>query len=146
MEAGLRKALALIISELNGWVTVAIKMLPNLVVAIIVLAIIAKLSRPLAKSVSRAVLRVSGYRHLSGLADTVTRLAVIVLAILLALDVLKLDRAVASVLAGVGILGIALGFASQDIASNFISGILLHFIQPFNIDDLIRCGEFLRRG
>ena len=143
MGAGLKKALALLISELNGWVALAIKMLPNLVVAIIVLVIIAKLSRPLANAVARAVLRVSGYRHISMLAETITRLAVIILAILLALDVVKLDRAVASLLAAVGILGIALGFASQDIASNFISGILLHFIHPFNIDDLIRSGEFL---
>ena len=43
----------------------------------------------------------------------------------------------ASLLAGVGIMGIALGFASQDVASNFLSGILLHFIHPFSIDDLI---------
>ncbi len=46
-------------------------------------------------------------------------------------------------LAGVGILGIAFGFASQDIAANFMSGILLHFIHPFRIDDFIKSGEFL---
>jgi small conductance mechanosensitive channel len=117
-------------------------MLPNLVVAIMVLVIIAKLSRPLAKSIGRAVLRFSGYRHIAGLAAAMTRLALLLLAIILALDVLQLDRAVASLLAGVGILGIALGFASQDVASNFISAILLHFIHPFGIDDLIRSGEF----
>ena len=71
-----------------------------------------------------------------------TRLAVITLGIILALDVLNLDRAVASMLAGVGILGIAFGFASQDIAANFMSGILLHFVHPFRLDDLIKSGEF----
>jgi small-conductance mechanosensitive channel len=74
---------------------------------------------------------------------TLTRLAVIACGIILALDVLNLDRAVASLLAGVGIIGIAFGFASQDIAANFMSGILLHFIHPFRLDDLIRTGEFL---
>ena len=72
-----------------------------------------------------------------------TRLAVITVGIILALDVLNLDRAVASLLAGVGILGIAFGFASQDIAANFMSGILLHFVHPFRIDDFIKSGEFL---
>ena len=71
-----------------------------------------------------------------------TRLTLITVGIILALDVLNLDRAVASLLAGVGILGIAFGFASQDIAANFMSGILLHFIHPFRIDDLIRSGDF----
>ena len=144
MDPGLslEKALAQLINKLNGWATLTIKMLPNLVVAIIVLVIIVKLSRPMAKLVARAVMRISGYRHIARLTATMTRLAVITVGIILALDVLNLDRAVASLLAGVGILGIAFGFASQDIAANFMSGILLHFIHPFRIDDFVNSGEF----
>jgi small conductance mechanosensitive channel len=144
MEAGLglEKALGQLINKLNGWGTLTIKMLPNLVVAVIILVIIARVSRPLAKLVARAVLRVSGYRHIARLSATMTRLVVITVGIILALDVLNLDRAVASLLAGVGIIGIAFGFASQDIASNFMSGILLHFIHPFRLNDLIKSGEF----
>ncbi len=137
MEAGLKKALALLIVKLKGWLSLSVTMLPNLVVALIFLAIISRLSRPLSIWVDRAVLRFSGYRHLAGLAGAITRLAVFILAIILALDVLKLDRAVASLLAGIGILGIALGFASQDVASNFLSGVILHFTNPFSLDDLI---------
>ena len=138
----LQKALAQLIIKLNGWLTLTIKMLPNLVVAVIILVIIAKLTRPLAKLMARAVMRFSGYRHIARLTATMTRLAVFMAGIILALDVLNLDRAVASLLAGVGILGIAFGFASKDIVANFMSGILLHFIHPFRIDDLIRSGEF----
>ena len=143
MEAGLslEKALTQLINKLNGWVTLTIKMLPNLVVAVILLVIIVKLSRPIAKLVARAVMRLSGYRHIARLTATMTRLVVITIGIILALDVLNLDRAVASMLAGVGILGIAFGFASQDIVANFMSGILLHFIHPFRLDDLIRSGD-----
>ena len=145
MEAGLSlgKVLTQLINKLENWLTVGVKMLPNLVVALIVLAIIIKISRPLAKLAARAVIRFSGYKHIARLTATMTRLTVITVGIILALDVLNLDRAVASMLAGVGILGIAFGFASQDIAANFMSGILLHFVHPFRIDDFIRCGEFL---
>jgi len=139
----LQKAVGQLITKLDGWATLTIKMLPNLVVAVILLVIIVKLSRPLAKLVARAVMRFSGYRHIARLTATMTRLAVITVGIILALDVLNLDRAVASLLAGVGILGIAFGFASQDIAANFMAGILLHFIHPFRIDDFIKSGEFL---
>ncbi len=138
----LQKALAQVVNKLEGWGVLTIKMLPNLVVAIFVLVIIVKLSRPTAKLVARAVIRVSGYKHIARLTATMTRLAVVTVGIILALDVLNLDRAVASLLAGVGILGVAFGFASQDIAANFMSGILLHFVHPFRIDDLIKSGEF----
>jgi small conductance mechanosensitive channel len=138
----LNKALGQLIDKLTGWAILFIKMLPNLVVAVIVLVIITKSSQPIARLVGRAVVRITGHRHIARLMATMSRLAVIAVGIILALDVLNLDRAVASLLAGVGILGIAFGFASQDIAANFMSGILLHFIHPFRLGDLIRCGDF----
>jgi small conductance mechanosensitive channel len=138
----LNKAVGSLIDKLTGWAILFIKMLPNLVVAIIVLVIISKASQPIARLVGRAVVRLTGHRHIARLMATMSRLAVIAVGIILALDVLNLDRAVASLLAGVGILGIAFGFASQDIAANFMSGILLHFIHPFRLGDLIRCGDF----
>ena len=145
METGLSlaKALTQLLDKLEHWLILTVKMLPNLVVAIIVLVIIIKLSRPIAKLAARAVMRFSGYRHIARLTATMTRLAVITVGLILALDVLNLDRAVASLLAGVGILGIAFGFASQDIAANFMAGILLHFVHPFRLDDFIKSGEFL---
>jgi len=69
------------------------------------------------------------------------RLLIVALGIVLALDVMNLDRAVASLLAGVGILGIAIGFASQDLAANFISGIVLHFEHPFRLNDRVHLGD-----
>ena len=48
----------------------------------------------------------------------------------------------ASLLAGIGILGVAFGFASQDIAQNFIAGALLIFWRPFRAGDLIKRGDF----
>jgi small conductance mechanosensitive channel len=145
MEANLNmgQAVGLLLKRLNDWATVIIKMLPNLVVAIFVLVIIAKLRHSIARLVERAVFKVSGHRHIARLMAALTRLAVIATGVILALDVLNLDRAVASLLAGVGILGIAFGFASQDIAANFMAGVLLHFVHPFRMGDLIKSGEFL---
>lgn len=57
-----------------------------------------------------------------------------------ALSVLQLDDAVTSLLAGVGILGLALGFAFQDIAANFVSGILMAIRRPFQEGDIIDTG------
>lgn len=46
------------------------------------------------------------------------------------------------VLAGAGIAGIALAFALQDIASNYISGILMGFRNPFSLGDEIVTGDY----
>jgi small conductance mechanosensitive channel len=43
------------------------------------------------------------------------------------------------------VLGIALGFAFQDIAANFVSGVLLAMRRPFRIGDLIETNDFLGR-
>ncbi|MGC2692248.1 MAG: mechanosensitive ion channel family protein [Desulfobaccales bacterium] len=139
----MEKALEQLINKLNSWFTLAVKMLPNLIVAIMVVVIVIKLSNPLATLVGRAIVRITRQRHIARLFATMTRLIAITLGIILALNVMNLDRAVASLLAGVGILGIAFGFASQDIAANFMSGILLHFVHPFRLDDFILSGEFL---
>jgi small conductance mechanosensitive channel len=142
-DLSLGKAVGLLLNRLHDWATITIKMLPNLVVAIFVLVVISRLRHPIARLVERAVFRVSGHRHIARLMAALTRLAVIATGLILALDVLNLDRAVASLLAGVGILGIAFGFASQDIAANFMAGVLLHFVHPFRMGDLIKSGEFL---
>lgn len=143
METGisLTKAAQQLIAKLNGWFTGTVRMLPNLVVAIIVLIIIVKLSHPIARLVGRALLRLTRQRHIARILAILVRLLIVVLGIILALDVMNLDRAVASLLAGVGILGIALGFASQDLAANFISGIVLHFEHPFRLGDRVHLGD-----
>ena len=55
----------------------------------------------------------------------------------IALALLKLDKAVISVLAGVGIVWLALGFAFQDIAANFVAGFIMAVKRPFKAGDLV---------
>lgn len=49
----------------------------------------------------------------------------------------QLGISLAPLLAGAGILGVALGFASQTSVSNIISGLFLIAEQPFKVDDII---------
>lgn len=136
------KLSSLVANKVLGWFTVTVKMLPNLVVALIVLIIIWLLSIPVTNSVRNGVQRLTERRQIAKLLSRIARLGLIAVGIILALDVLKLDKAVASVLAGAGILGFAITFASQDIAANFMAGFLLTFIHPFRVGDLIRSKDF----
>lgn len=47
----------------------------------------------------------------------------------------------ASILASLGVFGLAIGFAAQDILSNIISGLFIFWDKPFVIDDLIEIND-----
>ncbi len=66
-----------------------------------------------------------------------SRIAVLSMCVLGALSLLHLDKAVTSMLAGVGVMGLALGFAFQDIAANFMSGFMMAIHRPFKVGDLV---------
>lgn len=65
---------------------------------------------------------------------------VVAIGVYIALRTIGLD--LGPVLAGAGIVGIALAFALQDIAENYISGILMGFRNPFSPGDEIVSGDF----
>jgi len=69
-------------------------------------------------------------------------LGIVALGILLALDRLGWSQAALSFLAGLGIVGIAIGFALQDIVKQFAAGVLLLMLRPFNIGDHVKIGVF----
>ena len=113
----------LIFNKLERWVQTFIKMLPNLILAVLVLAaayFVAKLIRRLSYKMT---LRISKSDSVSSVVSVIMQTMAILFAFTIALDILKLDKAVSSLLAGVGIIGLALGFAFQDLSANFISGL-----------------------
>jgi small-conductance mechanosensitive channel len=64
----------------------------------------------------------------------------IFLAIILALSAANVD--VTTVVASLGVAGVAVGFALKDIIENFISGILLLFARPFALGDQVKLGDY----
>lgn len=117
-------------------------MLPNLVVAAIVLTLFVLLARLVKKLVSRLVLRLSDSPALAGLISSLTYFFFLFIGLFIALDVLKLEKTVSSLLAGAGIIGLALGFAFQDLTANFISGIFITFRKPFEVGHQIETNGF----
>ncbi|MCL4503443.1 MAG: mechanosensitive ion channel family protein [Deltaproteobacteria bacterium] len=142
MAMDFEKMAALIFEKIGGWLTVAVKMLPNLVVMVFVLIFFWIISLVLAQVALNSTRRISKQEHLARLMGRLAKWAVIAVGVVLALDVLHLDKAVASLLAGIGILGVAIGFASKDIAANFMAGMLLTLIPPFRVGDLIKSQNF----
>jgi len=128
----------LILGKIEEWVRTAIIMLPNIVTAIIIVVVgylLAKLARNL---IGRGMKRVTRHSALLSLITTTVYTAIILVFCFLALGVLNLDRTVTTLLAGAGIIGLALGFAFQDIMANFMSGVIMAIRKPFKEGDLIQ--------
>jgi small-conductance mechanosensitive channel len=85
---------------------------------------------------------VSANKTVINLLETIISISIIGIGVFIALSILKFDDAVTSLLAGAGIIGLALGFAFQDIASNFISGVILSIRHPFGIGDIISTNDY----
>ena len=76
------------------------------------------------------------------LLETLTFFAVMVLGLFAALGILQLDKTVTSLLAGAGILGLAVSLAFQETIVNVIAGIGIAVREPILPGDLVRVGEF----
>jgi len=132
-----------LVDKLQGWVEGLILLLPNFIAAVLIV-LIAGFAARLARRAVRGVLdRTSSYGQVNHLLATVVYVIVLAVGIFIALGVLELDKAVTSLLAGAGIIGLALGFAFQDLAANFIAGILLSIRRPFVVGDIIETGDYM---
>ena len=138
----LNQALNDAVTKVTEWIEGLVRSLPEIVAAVLVLFLFSLLARGLRSIVRGVAGRVTQSGSLRDLAGTGAYVAVWGLGLFLALGVLDLDRTVTSLLAGVGIVGLALGFAFQDIAANFVSGILLNIRRPFVDGDLIETNDF----
>jgi small conductance mechanosensitive channel len=138
----LNDAYGIVQNKVEDWITTFIEMLPNIVVALFVLILFYVIGKIMRKAVSNLLAKVTENKTITSLLETIISIAIIGIGIFIALSVLQLDGAVTSLLAGAGIIGLALGFAFQDIASNFISGVILSVRHPFGIGDIIETNDF----
>jgi small conductance mechanosensitive channel len=77
------------------------------------------------------------------LVDNVYKTLAVVTTIILAANQLGIN--ITAPLAGLGIAGLAIGFAAQDSLSNIIAGFLIFFDKPFRVGDHITLGDYYGR-
>ncbi|WP_231569801.1 mechanosensitive ion channel family protein [Hymenobacter sp. APR13] len=136
------KAFTMLSRKLIGWGQEFIVMLPNLLIAALVLVATLYAARLVKRGVTTVFPRISHSAALRDLVATLSYVVVLLIGLFFVLEVLNLQKTVTSLLAGVGIIGLALGFAFQDIAANFISGIILVLQRPFTVGDVIKTNDY----
>lgn len=135
----------LIMLPLNfSWDTIleaVLNFLPRLGAAALILLATHLLSRWLTRLLRNSLERGQRDPELIVLLEMLARLGILAVGIILALEQIAPGR-FTSLVAGLGIGGIAIGFGLQDIINNFISGILILLQQPFEIGDRIEVSDF----
>jgi small conductance mechanosensitive channel len=116
--------------------SIAAAVLPKLAAAILVFLAFLILLR-MVQPALRAVLRRANFApaliHL--LVDGVVRGAVLIIGLVMAASQLGIN--IAAALAGLGVLGIAVGFAAQETIANMIAGFLIFWDRPFKVGDWV---------
>jgi len=135
-------AYGIVVGKVEEWIKGFFELLPNMVVALFVLILFYVLGKLARRAVGNLLGRVTDNKTITNLLETIIGIAIIGIGVFIALSVLQLSGAVTSLLAGAGIIGLALGFAFQDIASNFISGVILSIRHPFGLGDIIQTNDF----
>jgi small conductance mechanosensitive channel len=138
----IHKALNLLFDKLELWVRHLVLMLPNLVIALLVLVLTFILARFIRRSVENILPRFSHSLALNNLVSALVYTGALLIGFFFVLSILQLDKTVTSLLAGIGIFSLALGFAFQDIAANFISGVIIAIRKPFGVGDVVESNDY----
>lgn len=139
----INEAYNLLSDKLESWLQALILILPNFVLAALILTCFYFLAKGIKALILKFIPKVSHIETINRLIATIIYVAIICVGLFIALSVLQLDKAVTSILAGAGIIGLALGFAFQDIAANFIAGIMLSFRRPFEKGHIIESQDYM---
>lgn len=131
--------------KIGAWLAGAIQALPNLVVAVIILVVFVFVAQFARNWSYRLLGRVSEYRAVNRLLSTLAFAVLLALGATIALTVLNLGTAVASILGAAGILGLAIGFAAQNTVENLIAGILISVRRPIREGDLVEAHDVFGR-
>ena len=133
----------IISNKIENWAIDLIHILPNIVLAAVILALGIFLSNVVKRLARRLLIKMYDTPTLANLFTTIIYFTCIGITLFTVLTVLKLDKAVTSILAGAGILGLALAFAFQDIAANFISGIFISVRKPLKVGDIVKLSDYM---
>lgn len=113
--------------------------LPYIAIALIVLVVTWIVARFAAKIADLLIGRTEIRPSLKALIDTLVKLGIWLIGIMVAAIVVMPDLTPGSLFAGLGIGAVAIGFAFQDIFENFLAGVLIMLREKMRIGDVIEC-------
>ncbi|WGF91910.1 mechanosensitive ion channel family protein [Aequorivita marisscotiae] len=123
--------------KLDGWLDAIILKLPNFALAIVIMVISYFIAKGIKKFSYRVLFKKVSDDSIKQVLSKLIYAIVLLIGFFIALGVMQLDKVLTSVLAGAGVMGLAIGFALQGTLGNTVSGFMLSFQPKVRIGDFI---------
>lgn len=130
------------LDTIQGMIRGFIALLPLLVIGIIVFFLFHLLARWARSLVRRFNEHRGGQTNAGILLGKLTQWVIVIFGLLVALTIVLPGFDPSTLVAALGLSGLAIGFAFKDIAQNFLAGILILVTNPFRVGDQIKVGDF----
>lgn len=126
-----------VLDKLSGWAESIVLKVPNFVLAIITFIIFWYVAKYLSHFLKKVLLKKVAQESIKSIIARTSFIAVVMIGFFTSLAILDLDKVLTSVLAGAGVLGLAIGLALQGTLHNTFSGFILSFLPNIKIGDWI---------
>lgn len=117
--------------------------LPKITLALLLFVVVAFLAGRISRFLRYRLNKKAHDQLFTSFIAKITRYTLLALGLMLTLQILDLAGIAGGLLAGAGVSALIIGFAFKDIGENFLSGIILAFDRPFNLDDTILINDFM---
>lgn len=126
-------------NSIEGMVKGLIAALPTLAIGLIILLVTWFIAKFAIRFADMLIGKTDMRPSLKQLVDTLVKLAIWIVGLMIAATVMMPGLTPASLIAGLGIGAVAIGFAFQDIFENFLAGVLIMLREKMRIGDVIEC-------
>lgn len=133
----LSRAFEKIMDKLYGWGEDIILATPNFLLAIVIFVAFWYVGKYLGHFIKKVLLQKVGQESIKAILARTAFIITVLIGFFTALAILDLDKVLTSVLAGAGVVGLAIGLALQGTLHNTFSGFILSFLPNIQIGDWI---------
>ncbi|WP_298497624.1 mechanosensitive ion channel family protein [uncultured Algibacter sp.] len=142
METTIGTAFNNLIDKLQGWLSAIIQNIPNLVLALLVMGLSYFAAKYVSKIVRKLLARRISQESITNMISKISAVLVVATGLFLALGILNLGKMLTSLLAGAGVVGLAIGLALQGTLSNTFAGIVISFRKRIQIGNWVESNGF----
>lgn len=129
----------ILLDQLREIARASIEMLPHIVVAFVILLLTMGLNKLAVYSARRVLSGTKLRQSLKELFTLLVSIFIWVIGLMIAAVIVFPGLTPASILAGLGLGSVAIGFAFKDVFENFLAGIIILFRREMRIGDFIEC-------
>ncbi|MBC2845028.1 mechanosensitive ion channel family protein [Winogradskyella flava] len=142
MKSQFNEALGNLIDKLQGWFNTTIEYIPNFILAVLVMVAAYYTSKYTSKFIGKLVSKRVEQDSIKNAISRVSAVVIVALGLFMALGVMNLGKALTSLLAGAGVVGLAIGLALQGTLANTFAGLILSFRKKIQIGNWVETTGF----